>query len=69
MEDQITVKKSAISRTKLNLLLDIALLLIFAVTYQAKATGITLHEWLGVGIGAVIVTHILLHWQWVPSCS
>jgi hypothetical protein len=69
MEHQITVKKSAISRTKLNLLLDIALLLIFAVTYQAKATGLTLHEWLGVGIGAVIISHILLHWQWVVAIT
>ena len=69
MEDQTITKKAAISKTKLNLLLDIALFLIFAVTYQAKATGITLHEWLGVGIAAVIVTHILLHWQWVVSIT
>ena len=69
MEYQTTIKKSAISRTKLNLLLDIALFLIFAVTYQAKATGITVHEWLGVGIGAVIITHILLHWQWVVAIT
>lgn len=69
MNIQSTTKKSGISRTKLNLLLDIALFLIFAVTYQAKATGITLHEWLGVGIAAVLITHILLHWQWVVSIT
>jgi hypothetical protein len=69
MEYQTTVKKSAISRTKLNLLLDIALFLIFVVTFQAKATGITVHEWLGVGIIVVIITHILLHWQWVVSIT
>ena len=69
MEHQTTAKKSALSRTKINLLLDIALFLIFVVTYQAKATGITLHEWLGVGIAGVILTHILLHWPWVVSIT
>lgn len=69
MEYQTTVKKSAVGRTKLNLLLDIALFLVFAVTYQAKATGTTVHEWLGVGITVVIITHILLHWQWVVSIT
>ena len=69
MEYQTTTKKSALNRTKLNLILDIALFLIFVVTYQAKATGTTLHEWLGVGIAAVIITHILLHWQWVVGIT
>jgi len=69
MEHQTTVKKSTISRTKLNLLLDIAMFLVFAVTYQAKATGTTIHEWLGVSIAAVIIVHILLHWQWVVGIT
>lgn len=69
MEHQTTVKKSALSKTTINLIVDIALFLVFLVVYQAKATGITLHEWLGVGIAGVIITHILLHWQWVVSIT
>lgn len=53
------------SKTKINLMLDIALFLVFLVVYEAKATGEVVHEWLGVGIVAVILLHILLHWQWV----
>jgi hypothetical protein len=69
MENETTVKKSTISKTKINLILDITLFLVFLVVYQAKATGVAIHEWLGVGIAAAIIIHILLHWQWVVNIS
>ena len=69
MRNQTTVKKSTISKTGINLIVDVILFLVFLVVYQEKATGITWHEWLGVGIVAVIVTHILLNWQWVVSIT
>lgn len=69
MKNKTSIKKSTISKTKMNLILDIALFLVFLVVYQAKATGETVHEWLGVGIAAVIIIHILLHWQWVVSIT
>jgi cytochrome b len=69
MKKQTTTKKLAISNTKIKLILDISLFLIFLVVYQEKATGITWHEWLGVGITAVIITHVLLNWQWIVSVS
>jgi hypothetical protein len=28
-------------------------------------TGLTLHEWLGLALGAALLTHLLLHWKWV----
>lgn len=69
MKNEITIKKSTMSKTKINLILDSALFLIFLVVYQQKATGQVVHEWLGVGIAAVIIVHILLHWQWVVSIT
>jgi Kef-type K+ transport system membrane component KefB len=57
------------SKTKINLILDIALFLIFLAVYQAKATGDAVHEWLGVSIALAIIAHILLHWQWVVNIS
>lgn len=69
MKNLTTVKKSTMSKTKINLILDSALFLIFLVVYQEKATGEVVHEWLGVGIAAVIIIHILLHWQWVVSIT
>lgn len=69
MKDITTVKKSTMSKTKINLTLDVALFLVFLVVYQEKATGEVVHEWLGVGLAAVIIVHILLHWQWVVSIT
>ncbi|HAG11613.1 MAG TPA: hypothetical protein DCK76_09590 [Desulfotomaculum sp.] len=60
---------SRIKRSKVNLLLDIVLLLIFLVTYEQKATGNVIHEWLGAAIVVILVTHMLLHWQWVVSTT
>ncbi|MEW5959989.1 MAG: DUF4405 domain-containing protein [Chloroflexota bacterium] len=69
MKDETTVKKSTMSKTKINLVLDSALFLVFLIVYQAKATGETVHEWLGVGIAAVIIIHILFHWPWVVNIT
>lgn len=69
METQTAVKKSTVNRTILNLIVDSLLFLLFLVVYQEKATGIALHEWLGVGIIVVIITHILLNWPWVVSVT
>ncbi|MCB0163928.1 MAG: DUF4405 domain-containing protein [Anaerolineae bacterium] len=69
MESITTIKKSITSKTKVNLILDSILLLIFLVVYQEKATGEVIHEWLGVGIAVAIIIHILLHWQWVVSIT
>jgi cytochrome b len=65
MENKTTLNKSILSKTKINLMLDIALFLVFLVVYEAKATGETVHEWLGVGMVVFIILHMLLHWQWV----
>lgn len=69
MKNETTVKKSTMSKTKINLLVDTALFLIFLMVYQEKATGNAVHEWLGVGIAAVIMVHILLHWDWVVNIT
>lgn len=69
MKNKTIIKKSTMSKTKINLSVDIALFLIFLVVYEAKATGEVVHEWLGVGIVAVIILHILLHWQWVVNIT
>ena len=34
-----------------------------------KFSGLPAHEWLGIAIGAGVLTHILLHWSWVIEIS
>jgi len=32
-------------------------------------TGLALHEWLGIAFIAVLVLHLLLHWQWITGAT
>jgi cytochrome b561 len=53
------------ARTRLDFWLDIALLVAFALDYSFKFTGLTIHEWIGLGFGVALLLHITLHWDWV----
>ena len=62
-----TRKKLNINR--LNLFLDMALVLIFVVEMEEHFTGLRYHELLGLFITAVLAVHITLHWQWVVGMT
>ena len=56
-------------RNKLNFALDAGLAVIFAAEMEVHFTGLVLHEWLGLFIIALLVLHIVLHWNWVVSVT
>ena len=45
--------------------LDGVLLLGYTIAYSYGFTGIAIHEWLGLGLGLVLLVHLTLHWDWV----
>ena len=47
------------------LIFDIGLLAAFTLVYAIGFTGQAIHEWLGVVIGAALLVHLTLHWDWV----
>jgi hypothetical protein len=51
--------------TKINLIFDTVIFLGFLVISNPHLTGNTIHEWLGVSFAATIITHLLLHWEWI----
>lgn len=51
------------------ILIDILALLGFALTFYPSLTGYSLHEWVGLGVGSVLLVHLLQHWRWVCSIS
>ena len=53
---------------RLNLWIDILLLIVFLMVFESRATGITVHEWLGIVIMVGSIIHILLHWRWI-TCA
>jgi hypothetical protein len=58
-----------VNRTTVNYLVDITIFLAFLVTMNPHATGMSVHEWLGIAFGGAIVTHLLLHWQWIVGIT
>src|SRR5215213_8607455 len=64
-----TRQTSTQNRNKLNLFVDIAIFLAFLVAMAPRFSGIAVHEWLGIAFGAAIVTHLLLHWQWLVEVT
>ncbi len=62
-------KKARFNTNKINLWLDILLVLIFAAEMELRFTGLTNHEWLGLIFGGVLVLHFILHWKWVLSIT
>lgn len=62
-------RKKPMSRVKLNVYLDLALALAFAIQLEINVTGESIHELLGLAFGVALIVHIALHWQWIVSMS
>ena len=50
---------------KTKFLLDAGIFLAFLVAMEPRFSGIPIHEWLSVALGATIIIHLLLHWKWI----
>jgi hypothetical protein len=55
------------SSTKVNLWVDLALFGAILFVLSPNFTGLSIHEWLGIALGGGIITHLLLHWDWVVA--
>lgn len=55
--------------TRRNLILDGALTLAFLISFKPFVTGLAVHEWLGLAIGAAIAAHAWLHRRWIGGVS
>jgi hypothetical protein len=62
-------KQKQLSPTKVNLIVDSAIFIAFLVVAAPQFTGFAIHEWLGIAFGAGIITHLLLHWQWIVTTT
>ena len=51
----------------ISLLLDTFMLLAFTALMSWRLTGVPIHEWLAVGLLAVIVIHLVIHWSWLQK--
>jgi hypothetical protein len=58
-------RRRILARTRLDFWLDALLLVAYTLAYSLGFTGIATHEWLGIGLGALLLVHLTLHWDWV----
>jgi len=58
-------RRRVLARTRLDFWLDGLLLVAYTLAYSLGFTGIAVHEWLGIGLGVVLLIHLTLHWDWV----
>ncbi len=55
------------NRTKL--LLDIGTFAAFLIAMDPRSSGIAIHEWLTIALGATIIVHLLLNWSWIVEVT
>ena len=58
-------RRRILARTRLDFWLDALMLVAYTLAYSLGFTGIATHEWLGIGLGVVLLVHLTLHWDWV----
>lgn len=55
--------------TKVNLWYDLAIFVAALLAPAVFLTGLTIHEWLGIGLGLAVIVHLLLHWSWIVQVT
>lgn len=48
---------------------DVALFIVFLLMMDVQLTGIAVHEWLGIGIAAGLVVHLVQHGNWLTTVT
>jgi hypothetical protein len=57
------------SRLTLTFWLDVMLLVSVCALQAVTFTGLVLHEWLGLAMVVMVLTHLMLAWTWIASQS
>ncbi len=57
------------AKNRLKWLVNGILFVGFLITYFLDLTGLPIHQWLGLIVGAVVLLHLLNHWPWVKAVT
>ncbi len=57
------------NRTMVNMAVDLSIFVAFLVATAPRLSGLAIHEWLGLALGAALLTHLLLHWSWLVGVT
>jgi hypothetical protein len=59
--------KSPAWRLKITFWLDMTMLVSICALQTVPFTGLVLHEWLGLAMVAMVLTHLVFAWSWIAS--
>lgn len=62
-------KKRTFNKIKINVFMDLLLVLIFVVEMEQHFTGKPIHEVMGLIFGAAFIIHIILHLDWIVKIT
>ena len=62
-------KRTPPNRNRTNLLIDLTIFVAVLVAMAPRFSGVAIHEWLSIALAAAIITHLLLHWQWLAEVT
>jgi hypothetical protein len=57
------------NQTKIKLLIDVVIFVVFLITMEPHSSGISIHEWLATAALAALVVHLLLSWDWIVQIT
>ena len=69
MSTQQRETRRGMSRTRKLWIVDASLFAAFLLVMNTPLTGIPIHEWLGIAIGAGLVVHLLQHGNWLATLT
>lgn len=55
------------SRNAVAIQVDVVLLAVLLLLFSPRLTGLPIHEWVGLALGAVLLVHLLLSWSWISA--
>lgn len=65
----MTSVKRKSNPTKINLWLDVVIFVAFLLALDPRLTGIAIHEWLSLAAAVAVLTHLILHWEWIIAVT
>lgn len=65
----VTAGKLTHNANKTRLYVDLALFGAFLVVMSPHFSGMTIHEWLGISMGAGVIVHMLINWSWIVGIT
>lgn len=57
------------SKTQVNFWIEMALFAALVLMALPEATGLTVHQGIGIGLGAGLAIHAALHWSWITTIT